>query len=135
MRHLITISLLFTLIFSKNLLASPINSITPLQDMTEYAMASCLYHQKSEYLQEEGNAWASIIINRMHGAIDVLTEINQAVLKASEQQKPFVVSSETSPTHDRVVYIPYCYEMASTPVVKSAIDQAAKAISKDYPQP
>ena len=51
------------------------------QDMEGYAIASCLTYQASSYLQDQGDAWASVIVQRMKGGIDVLPDLSEAVKK------------------------------------------------------
>src|SRR3989442_2321369 len=37
------------------------------RDVESYAIASCLTQQAEPYLKDQGDAWASVIVQRMHG--------------------------------------------------------------------
>src|SRR5256885_5566908 len=49
------------------------------RDVESYAIASCLTQQAEPYLKDQGDAWASVIVQRMHGDIEVLAGIAEQV--------------------------------------------------------
>ena len=46
-----------------------------LRDVEGYAIASCLTNQTQPYLMDQGDAWASVIVQRMKGNLEVLAGI------------------------------------------------------------
>lgn len=50
-----------------------------LRDAESYAIASCFVFQPHPYLKDQGDAWASVIIQRMKGSLDILVGIVEQV--------------------------------------------------------
>src|SRR2546427_6325373 len=52
------------------------------RDVESYAIASCLTQQAEPYLKDQGDAWASVIVQRMHGDIEVRSEEHTSELQS-----------------------------------------------------
>lgn len=92
------------------------------QDMEGYAIASCLTYQPSSYLEDQGDAWASVIVQRMKGGIEVLSDLSEAVRKEVEKGEMAVIRSEGVDTRDKELPILYCNEI----IYKSSIQEAVR---------
>jgi hypothetical protein len=46
-----------------------------VRDVEGYAIASCLVNQFEPYLKDQGDAWASVIVQRMKGDLEVFGDL------------------------------------------------------------
>ena len=81
------------------------------KDIESYAIASCLTLQKSTYLQDQGDAWASVIVQRMKGSIDILPKITEIVKEEISKGEMAVVRSEVINAKDKELPVLYCNEI------------------------
>lgn len=111
---------------------SHVKTSAALRDMQGYAIASCLTYQDSAYLNDQGDVWASVIVQRMHGNIDVLANIAQAVKKNVDKGNMAVIRSETKPSQDKALPILCCHEIIEQPAVHEAIQKAVSTLELFY---
>lgn len=91
------------------------------KDIEGYAIASCLTYQESSYLQDQGDAWASVIIQRTKGNIDALPEIAKIVKEEVNKGQMVVIRSENVNAKDKVLPVLYCNEIIYKQSVQSAL--------------
>ncbi len=114
----------------------PVDSSRPgvLRDIEGYAIASCLASQSDPYLKDQGDAWASAIIQRMKGDIDVLDDVLDQVKNESAKGEMAVIRDETGPGKDKVLSILYCAEIIDGYSVRAAIQKAVAVLNSAYEQ-
>lgn len=102
------------------------------RDVEGYAIATCLTKQSEPYLKDQGDAWASVIVQRSHGDLDPFHAVQEAV--EAELKKGFVpaVPNEQDPKHSKLVPVLYCAEIIDEPSVRPAIDKAIKKLTPAY---
>jgi len=106
---------------------------SPVQrDVESYAIASCLAAQDQPYLRDQGDAWASVIIQCAKGELDVLTAIATAVKAELAKGDMAVIRSETAPMKGKPLPVLYCGEIIDAPSVRTAIDKAIKKLAPSY---
>lgn len=104
-----------------------------VRDVEGYAIASCLVSQAQPYLKDQGDAWASVIIQRMKGDLEVLTALAEQVKQESVQGEMAVIRDESAPGKDKELPVLYCGEIIDKPAVRAAIQNAVSALSTAYP--
>ena len=102
------------------------------RDVEGYAIATCLTNQREPYLKDQGDAWASVIIQRAKGGLDVFTDIAAAVKAELAKGNMAVMRSETEPTKDKPLPVLYCSEIIDTTSVRAAIHKALKKLEPSY---
>lgn len=102
------------------------------QDVEAYAIASCLTYQSQPYLKDQGDGWASVIVQRSKGNFQVFTAVAAAVKKEMSKGNMAVIRNETGPARDKALPIEYCFEIPNSPAVHAAIKQAVKKLEKSY---
>ena len=100
------------------------------RDVEGYAIASCLSAQDQPYLKDQGDGWASVIIQRGKGGLDIITAVAVAVKAELAKGNKAVVRTETGPTKELPVL--YCGEIIDVPSVKVAINRAVKKLASSY---
>lgn len=103
-----------------------------LRDVEGYAIASCFVNQPQPYLKDQGDAWASVIIQRMKGSPDVLAEIVEQVKLENEKGDMAVIRDEAEPGKDKTLPVLYCSEIIDKPAVRTAIQKAVEALNPSY---
>jgi hypothetical protein len=99
-----------------------------LRDIESYAIASCLWNQRNAFLQDQGDAWASVIIQRAKINIESLTNIAAQVKTETEKGEIAVIRDEIGPNKDKSLPVLYCYEIIDKPTVRAAIQKVADSI-------
>ena len=102
------------------------------RDVEGYAIASCLVHQKQPYLKDQGDAWASAIIQRGEGSIKTLLAVDAAVKKAIAKGHMTFILSDEGPRHTIALPVAYCFEIIDSPPVRIAIEKAIKELAPAY---
>jgi hypothetical protein len=100
------------------------------RDVEGYAIASCLAAQDQQYLKDQGDGWASAIIQRGKGSLDAFTGIASAV-KAELAKANMAVIRRENETKDKPLPIMYCSEIIDAPSVRAAINNALR----NFPYP
>ena len=105
-----------------------------LRDIEGYAIASCLTNQTQPYLKDQGDAWASVIVQRMKGSLDVLTSIAEQVKRENAKGEMAIIRDEAGPGKDKALPVLYCNEIIDRPSVRSAIQKAVATLNPSYKQ-
>lgn len=103
-----------------------------LRDVESYAIASCLTKQSSPYLKDQGDAWASVIIQRMKGSLDPLTGIAEQVARESAKGEMALIRNEGGT--DKPLPLLYCGEIIDKPAVRAEISKAIAMLKSSYEQ-
>lgn len=102
------------------------------RDVEGYAIASCLVSQSNSYLKDQGDAWASVIIQRMQGDPGILLDIVEQVTLEVENGNMAVIRSEVEPEQDKILPVLFCNEIIYQPKIKSKIFEAVKKLEPFY---
>lgn len=102
------------------------------RDVEEYAIASCLFYQQQLFLKDQGDSWASAIIQRSKGELDYFTALADAVKMEVSKGNMVVIRAENEPGHEKALPIAYCFELLNTPSVHSAVERATKKLASSY---
>lgn len=105
-----------------------------LRDVEGYVTATCLSSQPQAYLKDQGDAWASVILQRMKGSLDVLADIAEQVKLETAKGDMAVIRDEVGPEMDKALPILYCSEIIDRPAVRAAIQKAATELKPSYEQ-
>jgi len=105
-----------------------------VRDVESYAIASCLVNQSEPYLKDQGDAWASVIVQRMQGDLEVFAGLAEQVkLETAKGEMP-VIPNEAEPGADKALPVLYCGEIIDKPAVRAAIQKAIAALDSSYPR-
>lgn len=105
------------------------------RDVESYAIASCLTQQAEPYLKDQGDAWASVVVQRMHGDIEVLAGIAEQVQRENTKGANgdmAVMRDETRPGQGKPLPVLHCGEVIDRPAVRAAIQKAIAALRPSY---
>ncbi|WP_349263243.1 hypothetical protein [Steroidobacter sp.] len=105
-----------------------------VRDVEGYAIASCLVNQSEPYLKDQGDAWASVIVQRMKGDLEVFANIAERVKLETAKGDMAVVRTEAEPGTDKALPVLYCSEIIDKPPVRAAIEKAVAALNSSYAQ-
>ncbi len=105
-----------------------------LRDIEGYTIASCLTFQSHPYLKDQGDAWASVIIQRIKGNPDVLAEIVEQVKFEIKQGNMAVIRDDVVPGQDKNLPILFCSEIIDLPKVRARIQKTMVALEPLYKQ-
>jgi hypothetical protein len=103
-----------------------------LRDVEGYAIASCLTYQAQAYLKDQGDAWASVIVQRMKGSLDALVAVAEQVKRENARGDRAVIRDESGQEKDKILPVLYCGEMIDTPAVRAAIQKAVAELEPSY---
>jgi hypothetical protein len=98
-----------------------------LRDIESYAVGSCLAYQNHPYLKDQGDAWASAIIQRSQVNLDVFGRISSRIEAENKKGDMVVVRSETQPSGDLELPLLYCHQIIDQPAVRAEINKAVEA--------
>lgn len=102
------------------------------RDVESYAIASCLTQQAEPYLKDQGDAWASVVVQRMHGDIETLAGIAEQVQRENTNGDMAVMRDETRPGQGKPLPVLHCGEVIDRPAVRAAIQKAIAALRPSY---
>jgi hypothetical protein len=102
------------------------------RDVEGYAIASCLAALDQPYLKDQGDGWASAIIQRSKGGIDAFVAVGAAVKAELAKGGMAVIHNETGPETDKPLPIMYCSEIVNASSVHAAITKAVKKLTPSY---
>ena len=105
-----------------------------VRDVEGYAIASCLINQSQPYLEDQGDAWASVIVQRMKGDLEVFAGVAEQVKLETAKGEMAVVRNEAEPGTDKALPVLYCSEIIDEPAVRAAIRKAVAALNPSYAQ-
>lgn len=102
------------------------------RDVEAYAIASCLNYQNQPYLKDQGDGWASAVIQRFKGELDDLTTV-AAVVKAEVLKGDMVViPDETVPECEMALPVAYCFDILNTPSVHAEVEKSINKLESFY---
>ncbi len=104
------------------------------RDVEGYAIATCLTEQKQAYLQDQGDAWASVIVQRSKGDISTFSAIAGQVKNEVAKSEMPLIREEGRPRSAKTLPLPYCSEIIDSPAVRMAIQKAISALQPAYEQ-
>jgi hypothetical protein len=105
-----------------------------LRDVEGYAIASCLVAQEQFYLKDQGEGWASAIVQRSKGSLDAFRGVVSAVKAELAKGNMAVIRSDSEQTKDKPLPIMYCGEVIDAPSVHAAINKAVRRLTPSYPR-
>lgn len=105
-----------------------------LRDVEGYAIATCLVSQPQPYLKDQGDAWTSVIVQRLKGDLEVLAALAEQIKRENAKGEMAVIRDETQPGKDKILPVLYCSEMIDRPAVRAAIQKAVTALNPSYRQ-
>jgi len=98
------------------------------RDAENYAIAACLADQEHSYLKDQGDAWASAVVQGSQLTIEAIEGISTAVRQEAEKGLMPMMRSELNIAQgkdpSKALPILYCVEMVDTPLVRTAIEDA-----------
>ncbi len=103
-----------------------------LRDVEGYAIASCLTMQVQPYLKDQGDAWASVIVQRTKGSLDVLIGVAEQVKRETAKGNMAVIRDEIGPGKDKSLPVLYCGEIIDEPAVRAAIQKAVTELAPSH---
>jgi hypothetical protein len=92
-----------------------------LRHIEGYAIASCLVLQPEPYLRDQGDAWASVIVQRLQGSLDPLVRLAEVVQRENGHTGMAVMRDEMNPGQDKTLPLMHCFELMDRPSVRDAI--------------
>ena len=98
-----------------------------LRNLEGYTIAACLTFQTNPYLKDQGDAWASVIIQRMQGSPEILLDIVEKVRVEVDKGNTAVIRDEASPQKDKALPILFCNEIIYQTEVRAAIQKTMEA--------
>ncbi|WP_229477017.1 hypothetical protein [Massilia rubra] len=104
------------------------------RDVEGYAIASCMTYQADAFTKDQGDAWASVIVQRMKGDLDAMVEIAEQVKRENAASGVAVMRDESEPQKGKVLPVLHCVEMIDRPAVRAAIQKAVAALRPSYGQ-
>lgn len=103
-----------------------------VQDVEGYAIAGCLSKQSHAYLKDQGDAWASVIVQRMRGDVEVLADLAEAITRETAKAEMPLMRNEVGPEKDKPLPLLYCGEITAKPAVRAAIKKVIAKLSPAY---
>lgn len=103
-----------------------------LRDVEGYAIASCLAAQDSPYLKDQGDGWASVIVQRGKGDLRVFAAVAAAVKAELAKGDMAIIRTEAGPAADKPLPVLYCGEIIDKAGVRAAINEAAAKLRAAY---
>ncbi|NDW03363.1 hypothetical protein [Jiella pacifica] len=98
------------------------DSATARRDAEEYAIASCLVAQSEPFLENQGDAVGSVVIQRGNIELDGLAGINKSVEREMAKGEIPIIRSESG--SDQTLPVLYCIEIIDKLQVRKAIEEA-----------
>ena len=105
-----------------------------LRDIEGYAIASCFVFQSHPYLKDQGDAWASVIIQRMKGNPNALAGIVEQVKIEIAKGDIAVIRDDVVPGKDKTLPVLFCSEIIDKPGVRAAIHKTIVVLEPLYDQ-
>lgn len=96
-----------------------------VRDLEGYAIASCFTYQAEPYLKDQGDAWASVIVQRTKANLDTLADIAEQVKHETDKGDMARIRDESGAAQDKIVPVLYCGEIIDRPAVRIAIQKAS----------
>ena len=115
--------------------AHPLGAPRPavLRDVEGYAIAVCLRYQTEPY-QDQGEAWADVVIQRGKGPIEDWVALGNVVKREVAKGDMACVHRDETPAQGGCKAAPvlYCGEIIDTPSVRAAIQKTIVKLKPFY---
>ena len=105
---------------------------TVLGDVSDYALASCYAFQDEPYLKDQGDAWASVIIQRMKGDPSRLLSLVEVIKQQIDKKSMAVMRSELEPEQDKRLPVLYCNDIVHSTEVEAEIIDSSRKLESAY---
>lgn len=105
-----------------------------LRDVESYAIAACLAGQSDAYLKGQGDAWASVIVQRMRGDVELLEGVAAQIKRENALGDMAVIRDESQPQKGKPLPLLHCGEVIDRPAVRQEIEKAVTALRPAYAQ-
>ncbi|MBN7808144.1 hypothetical protein JZX86_22625 [Agrobacterium rosae] len=128
-RFSLVLAALFLIVIAERADATPPRSQLQ-QDVEGYAVATCLTAQNSDYLKDQGDGWASIIVQRGYGDAEDWQPLIDAVNSALKDGSVAVITGDGTSSKQMPVF--YCAEIIDQPKVRSAVDATMEKMKSAY---
>lgn len=102
------------------------------RDVEGYAMAVCLIKQPNAFMKDQGDGWASNIVQRGHGEVEILFAMAKVVDAEVAKGDMAAIMVENPPQTLKALPLQYCAEIIDTPRVRGAIEVARARLAADY---
>lgn len=102
------------------------------RDVEAYAIASCLTYQQQPFLKDQGDGWASAIIQRFKGELDDLIAVAAVVKMEVSKGDMVIIPDETSPEREMALPIAYCVDILNALSVHAAVRKSINKLEKFY---
>jgi hypothetical protein len=100
------------------------------RDVEDYAIAACFNSQADPFVKDQGDAMASAILQRGHGAIETLGAVADAVKR--EIAKSDIPVAHNEVTGDKPMSLLYCTDIIDRASVRKAIAIAIARLAPAY---
>jgi len=101
------------------------------RDMEGYAIASCLAYQEHPYLKDQGDAWASAVVQGSQLTIGAMIEISDAVRQEVAKGEMAMIRNEAKGVGSKEMPIRYCVEITGKPLIRATIDNLFFATERE----
>lgn len=103
------------------------------KDVEGYAIATCLSKQASPEIRDQGDAWASAIVQRGRGEVEDWQPLVAAVDAAIRRTPMLVIKGDASVVEaSKPISIAYCSELIDQRDVNRAIENAIRKMKSRY---
>lgn len=102
------------------------------RDVEAYAIASCLNYQRQPFLKDQGDGWASAVIQRFKGELDDLAAVAAVVKAEVSKGNMIVIPDETVPEREMALPVAYCFDILNTPSVHAAVEKSINKLESFY---
>ena len=100
------------------------------QDVEGYAVAACLTLQQSEVLKDQGDGWASVIVQRGFGNVEDWQPLIDAVTAAVKSKPVAVIKGDGATSKQMPIF--YCAEIIDRPEVRAEIEKTMEKMKPAY---
>lgn len=105
---------------------------TARRDVESYAIASCLTFQQQPYLRDQGDGWASAVIQRSKGELEELTAVANAVQKEVSKGNMTLIRVESGSESEIALPIAFCFDILNSHSVHAAVEDAIWKLAQSY---
>ena len=100
------------------------------RDVESYAIAACLGQQPSPFLKDQGDGWASNIVQRSDVNLPLFRKLDTTVKAEVARGHMATVIVDSPPMTVKRLPIQYCAEIIDSPNVSHAIDDTLRGLAR-----
>ncbi|WP_288426833.1 hypothetical protein [uncultured Agrobacterium sp.] len=100
------------------------------RDVEGYVVATCLTLQESDVLKDQGDGWASIIVQRGFGNVEDWQPLIDAVTAAVKSKPVAVIKGDGVTSKQMPIF--YCAEIIDQPEVRAEIERTMEKMKPAY---